>query len=82
MASADVSADKIRAKEAVERAMDGDLARGGSYPVSYNGSYRSVLPPTFFTNVDTEPGEEGTMFMDFQNKAIVICYGGDDEHEK
>lgn len=82
MASADVSADKIRAKEAVERAMNGDLARGGSYPVSYNGSYRSVLPPAFFTNVTTEPGDTGTMYMDFQNEAIVICYGGDDGREK
>jgi hypothetical protein len=82
MASADVSADKARGKQAVERAMNGDLARGGSYSLNYDGSYRMTLPPTFFTNVDTEPGDKGKVFMDFQNEAIVICYGGDDGDEK
>lgn len=77
MASAEPTHAKAQAKAAIERAMSGELARGGEYPVSYNGSYRSVLPPTFFKNVSTSPGETGTMYMDFQNECLVIHYGGE-----
>ncbi len=82
MASADVSSDKVRAKDAIERAMNGELAKGGSYKLQHSTCYKSTLPPVFFRNLDTSPGDEGKVFMDFQNEAIVICYGGDDERKK
>jgi hypothetical protein len=75
MASAQQSIKKKRAKRALDRAMNGDLAEVGEYPVSYNGSYRSVLPPAFFTNVGAGAGSDGKMFMDVSNECLVIVYG-------
>lgn len=77
MASAEATTQKARAREAIDRAMSGEIARGGEYPVSFNGSYRSVLPPMFFENVSASAGDQGEMFMDFQNECLVISYGGE-----
>lgn len=77
----DLPTEKDRARDVASRFKRNDLIYADSYKVQYNGSYRSALPPAFFKGTDAEVGDIGTVFMDFENEAVVICYGGDDGGE-
>ena len=72
---------EFRAKMALERAMNGELWDGGKYSlqVPRGNRYKTCLPKQPLDNMGLRKGAEGSVFVDLDNQAVIICYGDRDE---
>lgn len=69
--------DEIRAQQAVNRAMNGELVELRSYALIHNNeSYRIGVPPEIPRNTPVGKGDETSVFVDFASGVAVYDFGG------
>ncbi|WP_435130284.1 hypothetical protein [Halobaculum sp. D14] len=77
---------QLRAKRAIERALNGELYNVGDYSVvvtdrnSRGGRrYRTTLPKRVCEQLEVDSEDEAAVFADVKNGAIVYSFGDADE---